>query len=89
MYDTSYTYYDGDEGVYFQYLVSTTLNMIFSVTAVIFRMTPLVKKWTNTVVDDGWVHPLAKPLPSSVCNLWWNIVMDAWNLDEKSLGKWS
>ena len=21
-------------------------------------------------------------------NLWWNIVMDAWNLDDKALGKW-
>jgi hypothetical protein len=37
-------------------------------------------------MDDGWVHPLAKTLPSIVNNLWWNIVMDEWNLDEKSIG---
>ena len=23
-----------------------------------------------------------------VNNMWWKIVMDDWNLDEKSLGKW-
>ena len=27
------------------------------------------------------------PLPSLVNNLWWNVVMDGWNFDEKSLGK--
>ena len=30
--------------------------------------------------------PLAKT--SHVNNLWWNIVMDDWDPDEKSLGKW-
>ena len=44
-------------------------------------------KWMNTVMHDGWVHPLAKPLPSLANNLQWNIVMDDWELDEKSLGK--
>ena len=39
------------------------------------------------VMDDGWVHPLAKTLPSLVNNLWWNVAMDDWSLDEKSLGK--
>ena len=39
-------------------------------------------------MDDGCAHPLAKTLPSLVNNLWWNIVMDDWNLDEKSLDKW-
>ena len=34
-------------------------------------------------MDDGWVHPLAKTLPSLVNNLCWNIVVDDWNLDEK------
>ena len=31
---------------------------------------------------------MAKTLPSLVSNLWWNIVMDDWILNEKSLGKW-
>ena len=29
-----------------------------------FWMTLFKSKWTNTVVDDGWVHPLAETLPS-------------------------
>ena len=33
-------------------------------------------------MDDGWLHPLAESLPSLVSNLWWNIIMDDWNLDE-------
>ena len=41
-----------------------------------------LNKWTNIVMDDGWVHPLAITLASLVSNLWWNIVMDDWNLDE-------
>ena len=45
-------------------------------------------KFTNIVMDDGWVHPLANTLPSLVNNLWWNIVMHDWNLGEKSLDKW-
>ena len=44
--------------------------------------------WTNTVMDGGWVHPLAKARPSLVGNLWWNVVMGDWNLDEEPLGKW-
>jgi hypothetical protein len=28
---------------------------------------------------------LAKTLPSLLNNLWWNIVMDDWNLDENHL----
>ena len=47
-----------------------------------------MNKWTNFVMDAAQVHSLAKTLPSPVNNLWWNIVMDAWNLGEKSLGKW-
>jgi hypothetical protein len=39
-------------------------------------------------MDDGWVHPLAETLASLVTNLWWNIVMDDWNLNEKPLVKW-
>ena len=60
--------------------------MTFSVTVGIYYKTLLINKWTNFVKDDGWVHPLAKTLPSIVNNLWWSIVKDAWNLDEKSLG---
>ena len=40
----------------------------------------LIDKWSNIVMGDGWVHPLTKTLPSLVTNLWWNIVMDDWNL---------
>ena len=39
-------------------------------------------------MDDEWGHPLAKSLPSLISNLWWNIIMDNWKLDEKSLDKW-
>jgi hypothetical protein len=58
--------------------------MVFYVTMVTFQMTLLINKWTNIVMDDKWVHPLAKTLPSLVSNLWWNIVMDDRILD----GKW-
>ena len=63
-------------------------NMLLYVTVVTFQMTLLMNKWTNIVMEDEWVHPLAKTLPSLVNNLWWNIVMDDWILDEKLLGKW-
>ena len=53
-----------------------------------FQMTFLMNKWTNTAMDDGWVHPVAKTLPSLVSNLWWNTAMDDWNWNEKSLDKW-
>ena len=39
-------------------------------------------------MDDEWVHPLAKTLPSLVTNLWWKIVMDDQDLDENSIDKW-
>ena len=51
-------------------------------------MTLFMKQWTNIVMNIGWVHPLAKTMSSLVANLWWNIVMDDWKLDEKSTGKW-
>ena len=46
-----------------------------------------MNKWTNIVMDDEWVHPLANILPSIVNNLWWNIVMNDWYLDEKAFVK--
>ena len=51
-------------------------------------MTLLMNKRTNIVMDDGWVHELAKPPPPIVNNYCWSIVMDDWNLDEKPIGKW-
>ena len=51
-------------------------------------MTLLTYKFTNLAMDDKWVHPLAKTLPSLVNNLWQNNVMDDWNLDENPLDKW-
>ena len=62
--------------------------MAFDVTMVTFHMPLLMNKWTDIVLDDGGVHALAKSLPSLVGDLWQNVVMDDWNLDEKSLGKW-
>ena len=62
--------------------------IVFYVTMGTFHMTLLMNKWTKFVMDDGWVHPLTKFLPSLVSNLWWNIVMDDWKLDENSLCKW-
>ena len=51
-------------------------------------MTLLMNKWANIVMDDRWVHPLVKTLPSLVNNKWTNFVIDDLNLDEKSLDKW-
>ena len=31
---------------------------------------------------------IGQNLGSFVSNLWWNIVMKDWNLDEESFGKW-
>ena len=36
-------------------------------------------------MNDGQVRHLAKIMPSLVNNLWWDIVMDDWNLDENSI----
>ena len=61
----------------FGHWVITTLNMILycheicHVTMVTFWMTLIMNKWMNIVIDDGWVHPLARTLPSLVSNLWW------------------
>ena len=63
-------------------------HMVSNVIMVCFGMTLLMNKWTNIVMDDGWLHPLAKTQFAIVNNLWWIIVMDNWNLDETSLGKW-
>jgi hypothetical protein len=57
--------------------------MVCHVNMITFRMTLLMNKRTNLVMDDGWVHPMAKTLPSLVRNLWQNIVMDAWNFGWK------
>ena len=53
-----------------------------------FLMTLLMNKWTNIIMDDGWVHPLAKTLPSLVNNVWWIVVIIDWDVDAISLGKW-
>ena len=45
----------------------------------------LMNKFTNIVQDYGWVHPLAKTLPSFLNNFWWNVVMDDWNVDANQL----
>jgi hypothetical protein len=47
-------------------------------------MTNFVNKWTNIVMDDGWAHHWPKTVPSLVNNLWWNITMNDWNLDEEA-----
>ena len=67
-------------GCYTKYSIYVTMEA--------FRMTFPTNKWTNVAMNDGWVYPLVKIPPSLVSNLWWNIVMDSWNLDEKSLAKW-
>ena len=63
-------------------------RMVFNVSIVMIWMTLLMNKRTNIVKDDGWVHPLAKTLPSLVNNSWWNINLDDWKLDRKSLDEW-
>jgi hypothetical protein len=45
------------------------LNMVFNVTVLSFWMTLHMNKFTKIVVDDGWVHLLAKTIPSLVSNL--------------------
>jgi hypothetical protein len=62
--------------------------MVLYIIMLTFQMTFLMNKSTNIVMDYEGVHMLAKTLPSLVNNLCWNIVMDAWNLDEKPLDKW-
>ena len=47
-----------------------------------------MNKFKNIVMDDRLVRPLAKTLTPLVGNLQWNIIMDDWHLDEKSLRKW-
>ena len=44
-----------------------------------------MNEFPNIVMDDGWFHPLAKTLPSLVNNLWWNIGIGDWNLDDNTL----
>ena len=61
--------------------------MVFCATMVNFWMKLHINKWSNFVMDDGWVHMLAETLLSFVRNLRWNIVMDDWNLDEEWYGK--
>ena len=48
-------------------------HMVFYVIMVTFLITLVLNKWTNIIIDDGWVHPLAKTLPSLVNNLSWMI----------------
>ena len=59
--------------------------MVLNATMAAFWMTLLMNKFTNIVMNDGWVHPLAKP-PSSFCQ---QFVMkychDNWKFDENSL----
>ena len=43
--------------------------MVFSVTTVTFTMTFLRNRWTNVVMDDGRVRPLAITMPFLVINL--------------------
>ena len=50
-----------------------TLNFIFSVKwyfMATLRVILVMNKWTDIVMDDGWVHPLAKLylLPSATCD---------------------
>ena len=53
----------------------TTLNLVLSVIwysmslMATFWMTLLMNKRTNSFMDDGWVHPLAKTLPSLVSKI--------------------
>ena len=60
----------------------------FYVTMATLRITLLMNKWTNIVMEDGWVHPLGKTLSSLANNLRWTIVMHDWKLDEWALDKW-
>jgi hypothetical protein len=42
-------------------------------------------KWTNIIMDDGWVHSLTKTLLYLANNLWWNIIMNDWNWTKNHL----
>ena len=42
-----------------------------------------MNKWMDIVMDDGWVHLVAKTHALFIGNLWWNIIMGNWELDEK------
>ena len=43
--------------------------MVFGVTMMTFQMTVVMNAFTNTIIDDGRVHPLVKSLPPIVINL--------------------
>ena len=66
-------------------ILNIMCHVVFSVTMVTFRVTFTMSEWTNNVMGDGWVYLLAQTLPSLINNLWWNIIVDDWNLDAKHL----
>ena len=47
----------------------TQCHMVFNVSMVTSWMTLPINTFTNTIRDDGRVHPLAKILPFLVSNL--------------------
>ena len=70
-----------------------TLNMTFSSYAILCHYGNFLDdtsyKWVRKHCHEcWWVHRLAKTMPSLVSDLWWIIVMDDWNMDGKSLGRW-
>ena len=62
--------------------------MVFSVTMVTIRMALLMNKWTNVLswMMDEFIF--GQNHTSSCQQLVMNIVVEGWNLDKKSLGKW-
>jgi hypothetical protein len=64
--------------------VESTLNMIFSVIKYFMSWYLWISE-QNIVMDVGCVLPLAKT-PTFSCQQ--VVIMDDWNLDEKTLGKW-
>ena len=63
-------------------------HVIFNVTMVTIRITHLMNKW-NFFYHGWWMSSSIHQYPTfSWHQLVMNIVMDDWNLDENTLGKW-
>jgi hypothetical protein len=61
-------------------------HMVLNVTMVTFPMTLLMNKFTNTVINDGWVHPFIKTL-LSFCQQPVMKYCHGWSMIPKNLNK--
>ena len=69
-------------------------DTVFHVPMVTFLMIVLMNNITRTILPTYLEYIQMSIIETKfgllciLTTLWWNIVMDNWNLDEKSLSKW-